>query len=326
MNKTILTTVVLFLSLQLFSQININQGLVAYYPLNGNVKDSSGNGNDGTIIGVTPASNRFNQPNTCYFFSGNDHYVDIPAAPSIQPTDAITVSAWVNTTDKDYWNFAVCKRLNKLFEPGNSYFLGATGNVPGGSTWQWSISSSTTQHFLVSNTLVEDSTWLHLTGTFDGDTLKLFLNGQSIGNKIIANTKISYSNLTLKLGLGIPTSSGDKTAWKGYMDEVRIYNRELSEDEIKYLYDPNLLSVNPVSLPTLGIKLYPNPTTNILYLNAETSFDKLHQATVEIKDVAGKCIYSAPYSQEGINTSSLSAGVYFISIKGYSDILKFIKN
>lgn len=326
MKKITFTLLFLTVSIISFSQIDIKKGLVAHYPFNGNLNDSSGNKNNGTNKGVTTASNKLNQPNTAYFFSGDDDYVDVPATASVQPQDAVTVSAWLNTTDKDYWNFVVCKRLNLAKEPGNSYFLGTTGNVPGGATWQWSISSSTTQHFLVTNTLVEDSTWLHVVGTFNGDTLKLFLNGQNIGSKIIANTKISYSNLSLRLGLGIPTSSGSKTAFKGSIDEIRIYDRALSDDEIKYLYDPNLLSVNQAnSLPTNSLSLYPNPSTNKLFINTDVSLDKLFNSSVTITNILGKEVYKGTYTSEGLDVSALSSGVYFVSLDSFNGSLKFIK-
>ena len=91
-----------FISGTVFSQVNIQQGLVAYYPFNGNTNDSTSNNNDGTIISnVTPIANRLNTPNSSYFFDGNNSYVNVPAAASIQPTSAVSVSAWLNTTDKE---------------------------------------------------------------------------------------------------------------------------------------------------------------------------------------------------------------------------------
>lgn len=315
----------LLLASILSAQVNINAGLKAYYPFNGNAKDSTGNGNDGTEMGVSLAADRNSNANSCYFFDGADHYINVPADSTIQPKNAISVSAWLNTTDKDYWNFAVCKRLNLAQEPGNSYFLGTTGAVQGGSTWQWSISSSTTQHFLVSNTLVEDSTWLHLVGTFDGDTLQLFLNGQSIGSKVISNTTLSYSALSLRLGLGIPTSSGNKTAWKGYMDEIRIYERALSNDEIKFLYNPALLSTQEVSAQNIDITIYPNPANNLLFLSSSFALDVLAKSTVSVTDVLGKQLLAVPYSTSGIDISNLPNGVYFINVSGFNNSYRFIK-
>ena len=51
----------------------LNDGLVAYYPFNGNANDESGNGNDGTVNGATLADDRFGNPGSAYYFDGNDY-------------------------------------------------------------------------------------------------------------------------------------------------------------------------------------------------------------------------------------------------------------
>lgn len=325
MKKTYSFLLLAFISCTAFAQVNLQQGLGAYYPFDGNANDSSGNGNHGTEVGVNLANDRNSNANSAYFFDGQDHYINVPASSSVQPQNAISVAAWVNTSDKDWWNFAVCKRLNLAVEPGNSYFLGATGAVPGGSTWQWSISDATTQHFLVSNTLVEDSVWLHLVGTFDGDTLKLHLNGQNIGSKVISHATISYSTLSLRLGLGIPTSSGSKTSWNGYMDEIRIYDRELTSDEIKYLYNPSLLSTGKLVAEKIEVKAFPNPANNRVFLSSETARDVLGKSEITISDVTGKQVIKTVNSTEGIDISGLKPGVYFIQVASFNSALKFIK-
>jgi hypothetical protein len=314
-----------FLSNALFSQINIQQGLVAYYPFNGNTKDSTSNGNDGSIVGtVSPVDNRLNMANSAYFFDGNNNYIDVPASSSIQPTSAVSVSAWLNTSDKTYWNYAVCKRLNHSTSPGESYLLATTlGNS---STWQWAVSSTTTEYNLVSSELVEDSVWLHLVGTFDGDTMMLFLNGQKIGTKVIPHTTLGYSNLSLRLGLGIVINTPPKAAWKGSMDEIRIYDRALTIDEIKYLYNPALLNTEAIAPINFDVKTYPNPANDVLFIDASAAKDMLDGATINITDISGKNVISTNYGANGVDISNLSDGVYFINIPAFNSTLKFIKS
>lgn len=313
-----------FISGTIFSQVNIQQGLVAYYPFNGNTNDSTSNNNDGTIVGtVTPVANRLNTPNSSYFFDGNNSYIDVPAATSIQPTSAVSVSAWLNTTDKTYWNFAVCKRLNHSVSPGESYLLASTsGNS---STWQWAVSSSSTEYTLVSNELVEENVWKHLVGTFDGDTMRLFLNGQKIGTKVIPHTTLGYSNLSLRLGLGIVINSPPKAAWKGSMDEIRIYDRALTTDEVTYLYNPGLLSTENIAPIHFNIDIYPNPASDVLFIDVDAAKDLLNDAQLKITDISGKELINGFYDVKGIDISSLSTGVYFLNIPAFNTTLKFIK-
>ena len=72
------------------------QGLVAYYPFNGNANDQSANGNNGTVNGATLAMNRFGVPNQAYYFNGNAG-ITIPDSPSLEVNgSAVTLAAWVN--------------------------------------------------------------------------------------------------------------------------------------------------------------------------------------------------------------------------------------
>ena len=72
-------------------------GLVAYYPFNGNASDESGNGYDGTEFGgVAPTTDRFGNADSAYSFDGVDDFVTIPSAPfNFSSQSALTVSAWV---------------------------------------------------------------------------------------------------------------------------------------------------------------------------------------------------------------------------------------
>lgn len=322
MKKVFVTISAIFLVAISFAQVNLQQGLVAYYPLNGTSNDSSSNSNDGVIKGATPAGNRFNLPNQAFFFDGDDQAIEIPSSSSLIPTNAVSVAAWVYTTDKEYWNYAVTKRYQINAAPYNSYVLGTTGFT--NSKWLWGISSNTKETDLVANTLVEENKWIQLTGTYSGDTMKLFMNGKEIARQSLS-TPIAYSNLPLRLGIAIATNSGPKSAWKGYLDEIRIYNRELTEDEVKYLYDPSLLGTERITPETIGLKLYPNPSSNKVFINTFNSKDKLDNSKITITDISGREIIQTKYSAEGIDVSPLTSGVYFVNISVFNSTIRFIK-
>jgi len=298
---------------------------MAYYQFNGNANDSTSNGNHGINNGVVLANDRNSNANSAYFFDGNNNYIDVPASTTLQPPNAVSVSAWVNTTDKEYWNFAVCKRLNHASSPGDSYLLASTGF--NNAQWQWAISSSTTEYTLISNAFVEENKWLHLVGTYANDTMRIYLNSQEVGVKVVPpGTTLSYSNLSLRLGLGIVITSGAKAAWKGYMDEVRIYNRKLTYDEVRYLYNPATLSTDELTIARPEIAVYPNPTADKIYLDLKTSKDVLDKSEITVTDVAGKEVVKTTYGSDGIDVSSLETGVYFVQIPAFNTTIKFVKD
>ena len=74
----------------------LNDGLVAYYPFNGNANDASGNGNNGTVCGAVLTTNRFGVPNSAYDFDGATTYIRVPDSDSLELTNDFSLSVWVN--------------------------------------------------------------------------------------------------------------------------------------------------------------------------------------------------------------------------------------
>src|ERR1700733_13474149 len=73
----------------------LTNGLVAYYPFNGNAIDASGNGNNGTNYGATLITDRFGKTNAAYSFNGSN-WIDI--GPVVSRYDTMSLTAWINTT------------------------------------------------------------------------------------------------------------------------------------------------------------------------------------------------------------------------------------
>jgi hypothetical protein len=84
----------------------LSDGLVAYYPFNGNANDESGNGNNGTVNGATLTMDRFGNPNSAYNFDGMNNFIEISSLSNMQ-YKPITYSVWINVssymTDVTTW-------------------------------------------------------------------------------------------------------------------------------------------------------------------------------------------------------------------------------
>ena len=75
----------------------LTNGLVAYYPFNGNANDASGNGNDGTVQGAVPTTDRFGNANSAYAFDGLTDYIELPLnTGNLNGLSRATFSAWIN--------------------------------------------------------------------------------------------------------------------------------------------------------------------------------------------------------------------------------------
>ena len=97
MKKTLLTLIAFILGLTAFSQIPNyvpQNGLVGWWPFNGNANDESGNGNNGTVNGATLTTDRFGNVNQAYGFDGNSQNIEVSNSSSLNPNE-LTISVWI---------------------------------------------------------------------------------------------------------------------------------------------------------------------------------------------------------------------------------------
>src|SRR5208283_3790029 len=87
-------TITAALAMQVPAQVFLTNGLVAYYPFNGNANDASGNGNDGQGTNVTLATDRFGNVGNAYQFNGSNSVIEVASLASLNLAE-VTVSAWV---------------------------------------------------------------------------------------------------------------------------------------------------------------------------------------------------------------------------------------
>jgi hypothetical protein len=219
------------------SSVDINDGLVGYWSFDfEDALDESGNDNIGTVHGVVPVDGISGR---AFIYDGIDDYVDILDTTDFTFTEqSVTISCWVQIVDNpdEYRRFIVLKgstnphpgiSLQKCRSGVNSGKLCfSVHNVYGDSSHAYSIHDGDQ---------LPKSTWLFVVGVIDyPGTVKLYLNGDLQE----AVTAVSYDmsdayNLKLHFGVS-PIVPG----WhKGLLDEVRIYNRALSDDEIMELYN-----------------------------------------------------------------------------------------
>ena len=198
----------------------ITAGLVAAYGFNEGtgttVADVSGNNNNGTISGATrTTAGKFG---SALVFNGTNGLVSIPNSASLQLTTAMTLEAWVNpSVVNSAWR-------DVIYKGNDNYYLEAmspNGGRPGaGGTF------SGTEVF--GTAILATNTWTHLTTTYDGATLRLYVNGVEISS--LARTgAIATSTNPLQIG-------GDSIygqLFQGMIDEVRVYNRALTQTEIQ---------------------------------------------------------------------------------------------
>lgn len=216
--------------LHLFATILLSQeSLVAYYPFNGNANDESGNNHHGIVTGATLAKDRNEINNSAYYFDGSS-YITIDAADSVLNVNSngFTLSFWVKPI----------KNQSVSSAPIVSYGYGSAGGYCVAYWEQYGMFRTTFYDYSWSGIYVaidelNDYDWYMYTFTYDGNTLKEFINGVFINE-----TKGSYfpttptGTYTLKFGA---ESKNANNLFKGYIDDIRIYNIALTDIEVANL-------------------------------------------------------------------------------------------
>jgi hypothetical protein len=213
------------------------EGLVTYYPFNGNANDESGNGNDGAISGgATLTSDRFGNPNSAYHFNGVNGIIEVPDAPILNVRDAITLAAWVSPEVNQGVELPiVLKYRSRLGE--DAYWLYTwTSGEPEGPRFRVDCSGGVGDVY--SPSLLPINTWSFVVGTYDGSSAKLYVNGELKASASVSG-QINVSSRPLTIGgvwegvVGVDIFY----AFNGKIDDVRVYDRALTSDEILQLYN-----------------------------------------------------------------------------------------
>ncbi len=264
-------------------------GLVAAYGFNegvgSQVADLSGNSNSGTLSGgVSWTTGKYGSG---LVFSGNSSYVTIKNSPSLDISGSgLTVEMWVKVTDStgpDYCLLGKPWNTGSLVSPYYQYGLEFDTN--GTKTFGLSFGDSTGALHGPFSFQPPLGTWNHLAFTYDGSFVKGYLNGvQHIS--VAQSGSLIQRGTDLLLGADPTLNQG----YKGVMDEVRIYNRALTQAEVQS--DMNT-PVSPVSSPkcdlngdtavnALDLQILSNA---ILAGNNSSSYDINHDGSVNALDL-----------------------------------------
>ncbi len=243
-------------------KLSLDDGLVAYYPFNGNANDESGNGNDGVVNGATLTLDRNGVAGSAFDFDGNDS-VETPV--TLSPYNRGSFSAWVRTSI----NTAPASTRSVVSQarlPGGTGFT-LTVDVGGRPSADYleragngDISVGASQNGVD----ISNDRWYHLVATTDGERTRLYSSGMLIATSTRYVSSDPATSQNILIGRELPNGIG--RFFLGLIDDVRIYNRALSEEEVTALY--NLEKANPAPpLVQLGA-LYESPTGESITIDA----------------------------------------------------------
>ncbi len=251
--KRTLFILLLFVSYSTFSQ-SLTLGLRAYYPFSGNANDASGNNNNPTFNNATLTADRLGNANSAYHFNGTNTFMQIPNSASLNTTNTLSLCAWVRPTgfymgpchgnsilmkgdadhlpgnyllrfdDGAYLNYTNC--ANPIDVNHQNFYGGTASAAPPGYT-----------------PYIQLNEWYSIVLTNDGTTSSLYINCE-----LKASIPQSVSTFTNSYNLFFGRLNHPQYPYwlNGDLDEVRIYDRALSQDEVNlYSAGDFVLNANP---------------------------------------------------------------------------------
>ncbi len=201
--------------------------LIAYYPLDIDALDASGNGNDGTVNGDPTFVDGV--IGTAMEFDGDGDFLDCGNNPILALTDAVSISAWIKVAVQ-----GADHKLGGNQDGANGGYKMSVYNDNIEFEIRTAGNSAVLNRSVAGGTVLDVDVWYHVTGVYslaDG-YIRTYVNGE-LDRELETTEALGASPASLMIGCE-PFSSGQYN-FNGVMDDIRVYNKALSEDEARYL-------------------------------------------------------------------------------------------
>jgi hypothetical protein len=383
--KALLSIVVFlsFISFQAFSQLP-NNGIIGYWPFSGNAKDTIGN-NDGTLNGATLCADRFGNANQAYYFDGIDDNISLLFNNSIDINTKSTIMLWFKAeiTQNAYAKLLCVPYSLVTWDNPYHYFAFSKNSGDGFRYANFENGRCQTEPF----TEDIDTIWNLIAFTYDEGNIKVYTNGILQETLSCAQTLLP-NGFSMSIGSRSTNKSNDGEFFTGIIDDISIYNRVLTQDEItsyyenkcsvsyvdeistyyvsdvsfkktnnqiyldsienritnngcdlivkhysKFVYQENFFSDSIAVTDTLiidvafssinneknvnRIKVYPNPTNDIITINTGNEYQQISNYSIRIIDTKGVLFFESKISKSlfEINLKDFGkTGLYYIQI------------
>lgn len=202
-------------------------GLVAEYLFNDNADDTSGNGFHGVVKGAKPSHDRFGKANSAYTFDGKDDYILVSPPPRLTDV-ALTVSVWTrcdNPTRRGWHDCIICQDNGDDNDRSRRIFQLSL-------LWDrvvWHRMVEAPDPFTIDP--VTAGTWYHCAAVFGDGVHRLYVNG-ALNNSVRHRLRVHSEE---PLYIGRKGTDEPVFYFSGAIDDIRIYNRALTEEEIQLL-------------------------------------------------------------------------------------------
>jgi hypothetical protein len=274
-------------------------GLVGWWPFNGNANDESGNGNHGTVNGATLTTDRNGNANKAYLFNGNN--ITIPHSNSLNLKNSFTVGFWYLSNSTSFAQDLLMKgpdnQLNSWWIRHHTYAIDPNVN------FAFKPNSNGADQIGFPSPSI--NTWTYVVAIAESNTLKIYQNG------VLKNTIINVSIPNINSNTFNLTIGTLQYGFNGKIDDIAIYNRALTQTEITALYSSSQNTIN-LNLTTFLEGSYSgnsSMTATLNKVNASISNSIADSIIVELHESTSP--YATMYSSKGVVNTNGTAAISF---------------
>ena len=308
-----------------FSQVNLSNGLSAYYPFNSSFMDMSGNNNNGTAYGgVGFGTDHVGNGNAAAYFDGIDDWVSITSAANLTPSTAMTLAFrykamddfgqqvmiskgnFTGSTTIDNIQFQVGVYSSQFISSDNLFF---STEQDGSCATTNSIQSD----YLFNTSPTDTNQWYCVVMTFAAGQKRMYVNGNLTAVQSSSSSAIdSCDGGVFKFGTWW---QNHLLHYKGYLDEVRFYKRTLNTQEIDSvcnLHSPGTTELAyEISLPVVEIS--PNPASDKIKIDVPSDWNTF---SISLYNQLGQKVYNGEHKEKPVRleTNDFPDGIYFIAL------------
>ena len=267
---------------------SLASGLVGWWPFCGNANDVSGSGNHGKVYGAALTNDRNGISNGAYQFNGSNNYIDILGTNGLSSSKGISLAAWFkwegpNGVNNHQYIYLIAPNPNASIVIEDSGYLGI------------SVLNCNCGNDVTAKTKILKNKWYHVSLTYDLNTgtMKLYLNSKLISS-IVENMYSYYTTNNPADRFG--NYHFNSHYFKGSLDECGLWNRELTENEVKNLYSninyqwSNLDTLSTTTSNALGKSTVWVKVSNGIGSCYDTTTVRIQKPTVSMgKDTQSYC-------------------------------------
>jgi len=292
-----------------------SNGIVGWWPFNGNADDESGNNNHGTVVNAVLTNDRFGANNSAYYFSSAncDTYIDAQINTAAV-NGAVSITFWA-LREADGCASPRIMKFDNNDGPGTIVFQWPNDNF--GTPPTVGAVTSTSIIGFHPYQAVQDSVWVHFGLTLNAVECKLYQNGQHVltvpaGGLVTLGGHANFGRMT----------NPAYDAFNGKLDDIGVWSRDLTQEEISSLY--NNSGAGLTNEGSVDLKLFPNPTSHELNI-VKNSLNMVGE--LSIHDQVGRLILTQRLESDSttVELSSFPKGIYFLRVSGDSKVYSFVK-